>query len=1274
MTIYSRNADTPGYINARVQYLDDTDPFSSTNFPEPTRPPSYTFSVHIPIDECLAGVHRLLMAPHRLADCTLQLSHTKSYLDLDSSIDEQSEEFSTFGKDRRHSVILRTKLSVRVHACIEKLYNSRGRDLRRALFSLKQIFQDDEELVHEFVERDGLTCLVKVGAEADQNYQNYILRALGQIMIYVDGMNGVADHIDTLKWLYSLLGSRFRLVVKTTLKLLVVFVEFSDGNCAKLLQAIRAIDEAQGQKLFFNVMKVLDEQDGIDSELLVFAMTLINKTLYGIPDEDTFYDVTDALEMQNIEKIEDRYRKKKGLDKKAELLDQFNQYDMALQHEDDSETQKDVSIMLRERRKSDVGRISYRRRASIGNHQIPSIIEHNVPTIPKPVKEEEAELSPAQQKIAQRQLLLGLTTCRRPVSSLPSSCPSDSAPDEDQQLRPLVREDGTSVTNVRRRRPPPSHLQPDFDVSMIDDLLNVERLVPPEPAAEEEYRSEQPPLEEDSNNNPTPWSRDEGAPKQLRTFGVIAQPQPHIDADAPMPSVDDIEDDPSEEHEATFPEPPTPEEQKFCLGEKTSDMDMFYGQPHKVDDPISTPPTSFQDTEEAQEMSKLTIQDRMAALENGIKSKPLPEPQEESDSEPEPEPEKKSKDGFGVFWDELKSDLKSKRIPLYVGDVNFDDVVSEPEDDGPKVPPFGPPTFPSRLTNPRPGLGGPPPPPPPPPGEHGGPPGMGPPPPPGGPPGPPPPPGGPPGPPPPGGMLPPGPPGIGGGMVPPKVKSTRTVKLFWTEIRKPGAETIWGGMADQFKEPENFADDLDSVFALHDTSKKGNRSSSIAAKENEITVLDQRRSNAINIAMRTLPSIRTIKSAILHMNSDALPKENIEKVLKLLPTEEEIVMIQDAQQQRPLVPLASAEQFLSTIHSIPELEARLKIWSFRLDFPEKERELANQLSDLREALQQIRACKTLVKVLACLLKIGNHLNNQHAKGFSLDYLQRAPEVRDTVHKHSLVHHVVSYLGGAETKDLYEELGAVTRSARVDWENSAGTITDLEDKCRLSWEFLRVLNQQDNFNDELKNKLTSFVKDAAQRTVVLQAVWSRLQVRHRRILRWFGISDFSAWPVKQVCRTISDFALEYKTARQRAIDKAKTKKKKREHQPGQKITPKIEGRGQMKQQNNDDQMINILQGNSEIPRKNRLGSRSSSVRAPQPVQNGPQMIRATSMSNQTGDDMIDALAYESTKKPDIQRRTRRSRTGQVGRKSARERNRTLHKGLSPEEMAILMNQS
>ena len=67
----------------------------------------------------------------------------------------------------------------------EKLLNTDGRELRRALFSLKQIFQEDKDLVHGFVALGGLNCLVQIGNEADQNYQNYILRALGQVSLLI---------------------------------------------------------------------------------------------------------------------------------------------------------------------------------------------------------------------------------------------------------------------------------------------------------------------------------------------------------------------------------------------------------------------------------------------------------------------------------------------------------------------------------------------------------------------------------------------------------------------------------------------------------------------------------------------------------------------------------------------------------------------------------------------------------------------------------------------------------------------------------------------------------------------------------------------------------------------------------------------------------------------------------------------------------------------------------------------------------------------------------
>uniref|UniRef100_A0A3Q2CKL8 FHOD1/3-like FH3 domain-containing protein n=1 Tax=Cyprinodon variegatus TaxID=28743 RepID=A0A3Q2CKL8_CYPVA len=96
-------------------------------------------------------------------------------------------------------------------------------------------------------------------------------------MLYVDGMNGLISHNETVQWLYTLVGSKFRLVVKTSLKLLLVFVEYTESNAVLLINAVNTVDTKGGKKLWSNVMEILEEKDGVDTELLVFAMTLINK-------------------------------------------------------------------------------------------------------------------------------------------------------------------------------------------------------------------------------------------------------------------------------------------------------------------------------------------------------------------------------------------------------------------------------------------------------------------------------------------------------------------------------------------------------------------------------------------------------------------------------------------------------------------------------------------------------------------------------------------------------------------------------------------------------------------------------------------------------------------------------------------------------------------------------------------------------------------------------------------------------------------------------------
>lgn len=132
-------------------------------------------------------------------------------------------------------------------------------------------------------------------------------------------------------------------------------------------------------------------------------------------------------------------------------------------------------------------------------------------------------------------------------------------------------------------------------------------------------------------------------------------------------------------------------------------------------------------------------------------------------------------------------------------------------------------------------------------------------------------------------------------------------------------------------------------------------------KNKEIIVLDPKRSNAINIGMTKLPPPRSIKTAILKMDSTVMNREGIEvrkththhhhgvfiivryliitvfvpsqkKLLTMLPTEEERSKIQEAQSANPELPLGTAEHFLLTLASISELTARLKLWAFKLNY------------------------------------------------------------------------------------------------------------------------------------------------------------------------------------------------------------------------------------------------------------------------------------------------------------------------------------------------------
>ncbi|XP_047293807.1 FH1/FH2 domain-containing protein 3 isoform X28 [Homo sapiens] len=1371
-------------LACRVQFLDDTDPFNSTNFPEPSRPPLFTFREDLALGTQLAGVHRLLQAPHKLDDCTLQLSHNGAYLDLEATLAEQRDELEGFqddaGRGKKHSIILRTQLSVRVHACIEKLYNSSGRDLRRALFSLKQIFQDDKDLVHEFVVAEGLTCLIKVGAEADQNYQNYILRALGQIMLYVDGMNGVINRNETIQWLYTLIGSKFRLVVKTALKLLLVFVEYSESNAPLLIQAVTAVDTKRGVKPWSNIMEILEEKDGVDTELLVYAMTLVNKTLSGLPDQDTFYDVVDCLEELGIAAVSQRHLNKKGTD--LDLVEQLNIYEVALRHEDGDETTEPPPSGCRDRRRASVcssgggeHRGLDRRRSR--RHSVQSIKSTlSAPT--SPCSQSAPSFKPNQVRdLREKSSPSGLLTSsfRQHQESLAAER-ERRRQEREERLQRIEREERNKFRYKYLEQLAAEEHEKELrsrSVSRGRADLSLDLTSPAAPACLAPLSHS--PSSSDSQEALTVSASSPGTPHHPQASAGDPEPESEAEPEAEAGAgqvADEAGQDIASAHEGAETEVEQALEQEPEERASLSEKERQNEGVNERDNCSASSVSSSSSTLEREEKEDKLSRDRTTGLwpagvqDAGVNgqcgdiltnkrfmldmlyahNRKSPDDEEKGDGEagrtqqeaeavaslatristlqansqtqdesvrrvdvgcldnrgsvkafaekfnsgdlgrgsisPDAEPNDKVPETAPVqpktesdyIWDQLMANPRELRIQ----DMDFTDLGEEDDIDvldvdlghreAPGPPPPPPPTF----------LGLPPPPPPPlldsiPP------------------------------PPVPGNLLVPPPPvfnapqGLGWSQVPRGqptfTKKKKTIRLFWNEVRpfdwpcknnRRCREFLWSKLEPIKVDTSR----LEHLFESKSKELSVSKKTAADGKRQEIIVLDSKRSNAINIGLTVLPPPRTIKIAILNFDEYALNKEGIEKILTMIPTDEEKQKIQEAQLANPEIPLGSAEQFLLTLSSISELSARLHLWAFKMDYETTEKEVAEPLLDLKEGIDQLENNKTLGFILSTLLAIGNFLNGTNAKAFELSYLEKVPEVKDTVHKQSLLHHVCTMVveNFPDSSDLYSEIGAITRSAKVDFDQLQDNLCQMERRCKASWDHLKAIAKHE-MKPVLKQRMSEFLKDCAERIIILKIVHRRIINRFHSFLLFMGHPPYAIREVNinKFCRIISEFALEYRTTRERVLQQKQKRANHRERNKtrGKMITDSGKFSGSSPAPPSQPQGLSYAEDAAEHENmKAVLKTSSPSVEDATPALGVRTRSRASrgstsswtmgtddspNVTDDAADEIMDRIVKSATQVPSQRVVPRERKRSRANRKSLR---RTLKSGLTPEEARAL----
>ncbi|KAI1888675.1 hypothetical protein AGOR_G00187580 [Albula goreensis] len=363
----------------------------------------------------------------------------------------------------------------------------------------------------------------------------------------------------------------------------------------------------------------------------------------------------------------------------------------------------------------------------------------------------------------------------------------------------------------------------------------------------------------------------------------------------------------------------------------------------------------------------------------------------------------------------------------------------------------------------------------------------------------------------------------------------RTVRLHWRALQSlpllPGVghfgpQTIWAGL-----EPVA----LDTPHLKHLFESKNSHTltaGGLGRKQRCISVLGVKRSNIITIALSSLPPPHLLPPAILNMDCTVLDRDDLQKLQALIPTEEELSLIQEAQAKSPGSVLATAEFCLTILGTIPHLRSRLQLWAFALDYDILEREIAEPLFHLKQAMDQLAANQTFRCILATVLAIGNFLNGCKARGFELSYLNKLSQVRDTHSRVPLLHHVCVLLlqRYPNSSDLFSEIMAVTRASKCDYNEAECKLAQLQIQCKASWEQLKLLEKDGEWVG--RQQLLHFLTDSEERLGVLRAVHRRVINRFHSFLLFLGYSHAVVREIRPeaFCKTVSDFALEYKTTR------------------------------------------------------------------------------------------------------------------------------------------------
>ncbi|KAI3640676.1 hypothetical protein MIR68_001554 [Amoeboaphelidium protococcarum] len=356
--------------------------------------------------------------------------------------------------------------------------------------------------------------------------------------------------------------------------------------------------------------------------------------------------------------------------------------------------------------------------------------------------------------------------------------------------------------------------------------------------------------------------------------------------------------------------------------------------------------------------------------------------------------------------------------------------------------------------------------------------------------------------------------------------------LQWTKVNNAEiADTVWKQLDDAPVHKKMNYDTFESLFSAFQkkdvdrAESKANLSSALSsdnvaavAEAPKITVLDSKRSQNVNILLKSLKlQSEDIRRGIYNVDSKLLPPSLITELLKIVPTADEVQMLQPF--ENDVQNMAAPEKFFWELSRINRYGDRIKALYVRGMYDEWCEDAKRMIKSWVMGSKELQTSKKFRELLQIILALGNYMNSGQkggAYGYKLESLLKLGDVRSTMEnrRHTLLHYLVDLVDQnlTDAKGWQDELKSVESAVKVELPVLRQTLAQLKNGVKdISVLLDNIAKDPRDPTDKFSSVMSEWVKGAQKKQEQLDSAFKDADAAYISVCKLFCEDGKTAVP-------------------------------------------------------------------------------------------------------------------------------------------------------------------